>query len=66
MTERWIPTTELPAIIGCKPRTARHKVKAWGLRVERDPADSRRRLVPLAEVRQRLELVRGEAIEQTA
>ena len=66
MTERWIPTTELPAIIGCKPRTARHKVRAWGLKVERDPSDSRRRLVELAEVRQRLNLIGGEAIKKTA
>ena len=66
MSETWIPTTELPAIIGCKPRTARHKVRLWGLRVERDPADSRRRLVLLAEVRQRLEIGGEKPIEQAA
>jgi len=52
--ETWIPTTDLPAIIGCAPRTARTKVKAWGLRVESDPSDSRIKMVLLSEVQQRI------------
>lgn len=66
MSEAWIPTTELPSLIGCKPRTARHKVRLWGLRVERDPADSRRRLVLRAEVERRLKIGGEKPIERAA